>query len=257
MKKLLTALIVDDELASRNALIEILKKEFPAIELIGTIERPEEAVVFLSNNNPDIVFLEVQMQHYSGFDLLDAIPNLGSQIIFTSEFQEYALRAIRYNAIDFLLKPLRLEDLHLAINIAIRNKKEKLSMLLNQFDSMDETDLENVNNAKIAIKANDKIVKLNEVEIKYLKADGNYTEFNCSENRKYFVSKNLKEFESMLSTVDFLRVHHSYLINTMLPFVFDTITNEVVFDDNARVPVSVRKKKMFLDKYLSGVKSRF
>jgi two-component system LytT family response regulator len=254
MEKIITALIVDDELASREMLVSVLQDQFPEIDILGSIGKPEEVILFLAEHKPDIVFLDVQMPNYNGFELLDSIPNLESQVVFISAFQEFALRAFRYNAIDFLLKPLKLEELREAIRKAIYNKKEKLNKHLDRYDKIAQPNSIEANVAKIAIKSNDKIVILHEFEIVYLKANGNYTEFYCTLNRKYFATKNLKEFEGLLNVNNFLRVHHTYLVNTSLPFIYDTITNEVVYENEIRVPVSVRKKKALLERYLMGAK---
>ena len=152
------------------------------------------------------------------------------------------------------MKPLKLNELRQAIKMALINKKEQLSKVLNRLENNCSPFEPDVEYAKIAIKARNKIVILHEHEIVFLRANGNYTEFNCTDNRKYLASKNMKEFECLLNKDDFLRVHHTFLINTTFSFVYDTQTNEVVYDNDIRVPVSVRKKKLFLEKYLFGVK---
>ncbi|MDE1207070.1 LytR/AlgR family response regulator transcription factor [Tenacibaculum larymnensis] len=239
MKKL-SAILVDDMPTALEMLQNDLTQFHPEIEIIGTAKSVVEASKALRKQQPDILFLDIMLGDGTGFDILEIHPNLTSKIIFVTASDEYAIKAFKFAAIDYVLKPYSNEDLANAINKAkdqIKPDKEQLTVLQQSITKPNQRP------KKISLNTSDKIMVVNLDDIVRCQSDNNYTEFFMNDGQKILVGKTLKHFADMLKEYDFLRVHQSHLIN--IQFIKEFIKSDggyLVLKNKTTVPVSVRKK---------------
>jgi len=234
---MIKALIVDDESRAINLLKITVERNFPGEFLVETAQGGEDGLKKLSHFKPDLLFLDIEMPKMSGFDLLAATPDVDCKVIFTTAYDQYAIRAIRYNALDYLLKPIDPSELREAIvRFQLqKNKKEVYSKQLQNFFSNKEKNL--------AITTYDGVVFLEVDKIVRCEADLNYTRFILDEHKTFLSSKTLKEYEDLLcGNHRFLRVHRSHVVNMdyVLKFKND---GTLVLKDNSTIPVSRRRKE--------------
>jgi two-component system LytT family response regulator len=195
--------IVEDELNIQRALVQLLKEEHPNLEIVGTAETKEKAIAQIKELQPDLLFLDIQLPDGTGFDIMNEIDLKKLKIIFITAYSEYAIKAIKLSAVDYLLKPFLPDELAEAIQ-----KAEKIIELEAASDS-------NSTSKKVFIKTKMESFYVEQDNIIYLKADGNYTHiFLLEGNKDILIAKTLKYFEDTLSEDSFLRVHQSYLVNT-------------------------------------------
>ncbi len=246
---MLRALIVDDERKSRENLKNLLEEFCDGVEVIGLAGKVSEAIEFIDGQNPDMVFLDIQMQNETGFDLLEHYDKINFGVVFTTAHSEYAIKAIRFSAIDYLLKPIDIEELQNAIKKAQKQLdndsqfKNKLEVLLQNLKP------DNTANYKIALPTTNGLVFIKIRDILYCQGESNYTVIHTINDKKYMVSKTLKDYEEMLTDYNFFRIHKSYLIN--LNEIREYVRGEggyVVMNNQKMLDVSKRKKESFLAK---------
>jgi two-component system LytT family response regulator len=239
MKKL-TSIVVDDIPVALEMLCADIEKNHPEIEIIGTATSVIEAAKLLQKQQPDILFLDIILGDGTGFDILEIVPNLQSKIIFVTASDAYAIKAFKFAAIDYILKPYSNDDLATAIDKAkeqIKPNKEQLAVLQDAIKNPVST------NQKISLHTSEKIIVVQLSEIIRCKSDNNYTTFYLENEQKILVSKTLKYFADMLKEHRFLRVHQSHLINTK--YIKEFIKSDggyLILKDNSNIPVSVRKR---------------
>lgn len=241
------SIIVDDELKSRESLKILLTDFSEGVEVLALCETVDEAINAIEQHKPDVVFLDIQMRRETGFDLLKGLSQIDFEVVFTTAHSEYAIRAFQFSAIDYLLKPIDINDLHRAITKVKNRNKGDFSQQLNHL-------LENLKPhqhkiTKIAIPSHDGILFIKIEDIIYLEASSNYTQFYLKNGQKHLVSKSLKEYDQMLTEHNFYRIHHSYLIN--VDEVVKYVRGDggyVILSNNVTLDVSKRKKEAFLQK---------
>lgn len=239
MKKL-TAVIVDDIPSALEMLSNDITNLHPEIEIIGQAKSVVESAKLLRKQQPDILFLDIMLGDGTGFDILEIFPELTSKIIFVTASDAFAIRAFKFAAIDYILKPYSNQNLADAILKAtqqIQPHKEQLAVL------QEAVATPNLRPKKISLHTSDKIVVVNLDSIIHCKADNNYSEFYMEDGQKIVVGKTLKYFADMLTEYQFLRVHQSHLVN--LQFVKEFIKSDggyLVLKDRKTIPVSVRKR---------------
>ncbi len=198
------------------------------------------ALQLLRKEEPDILFLDIMLGDGTGFDVLEIFPNLRSKIIFVTASDEYAIRAFKFAAIDYVLKPYSNEDLSTAIEKAtqqIQPDKQQLSVLKDSIASPNQRP------NKISLHTLDKIIVVELNDIVRCKSDNNYTEFFFQDGTKILVTKTLKTFADLLKNYQFLRVHQSHLVNVSYVKAFiKSDGGYLVLKDKNTVPVSVRKR---------------
>ncbi|RFS16113.1 LytTR family DNA-binding domain-containing protein [Emticicia sp. C21] len=247
------AIIVDDENRSVETLSSIIYLFCSTeVEVIGTANSIQEAYQLIQEKSPDIVFLDVEMPHGSGFDLLEKFTNPKFEVIFTTGFDHYAVTAIKFSALDYLLKPINIEELKQAIGKAKERIEKKNSQ--QNFDHL----IQNLKNPRdksnkipLPILNGFQFVPVN--NIIYCEADEDYTHIYLNDNTKITVSKSIKDFEDLLANYDFFRIHHSFLVNRDYIKRYTkgeggTITTE----QGTELPVSRRRKSEFLE-WLSNI----
>jgi two-component system, LytTR family, response regulator len=239
-------LIVDNETNLRTALRKLITLTGFPYTAIEEASGVKEAFIKINTVKPDIVFLDVEMEDGSGFDLMKQIPNPQFQLIFVTAHQQYAIDAFRFSAIDYIQKPVDPDQLKISLDRASSNIKSKslgqqLEVLLQQLSGKQDK------NKKIVLKDAENIYFVKTDDILYCMADGTYTKFYLSNAKQVLVSKNLKEYENILEPVGFLRTHHSYLVNAGKITIYDkTDGGSLILEGGFSVPVSQRKKEAIM-----------
>lgn len=240
------ALLVDDQDNARKVLRSVITAELPEIEIVGeanTIDHAYDLCVLLK---PDVVFLDVELGNETGFMLLEK-PNLPPfKVIFVTAHEKYSLQALRFSALDYLLKPIDTDDLKQAVAkaqtaLSKDDLTTRLDALLHNLYHVDKAQ------KKLVLKTFDQIHIVNVKDIMQCISDKNYTIFALANGSKIMVSKNLGEYEDMLTDYGFFRIHHSHLVNVDFIARYDKKNGGIlVLKDNTTVPVSMRKKNILL-----------
>lgn len=244
MDNTIITLLVDDDKTSIVALQSLLKGNFPNIEIAGIANNVSEAVFLVDAVKPDLVFLDINMPDGEGFDVFERVSFKDFRVIFITAFDKYAVRAFEFSALHYLVKPVNLEMLTIAID---RYKDVKVDEIDNRLRIL--RDSLRSKNEKIIIPSTDglNVVKLN--DIVRLEASDVYTLFYMINGQRFVASKPLNTYEKILEDLPFSRVHSKHLINLM--FVKRYVKGKggsIILEDNTEVEVSVRKKADFLEK---------
>lgn len=243
----LTAIIVDDEEKARNMLQMLLSENCPQVTVLAHCSNVPEAVKAIQLHNPDVVFLDVDMPGCTGFELLDFIAEVNFEIIFTTAFSEYALQAFRVSALDYLMKPINIKELVIAVQKA--EQKQKPDIYNRQLKLI----LDNYNTKKLetlAISTLDTVEFVNVNDIMYLQAESAYTRIVINGSKDIVASKNIKEFEdTLLACSNFIRTHRSYLVNTNYILRYNkTEGGSVEMKAGQQLPVSKKAKDELIGK---------
>ena len=213
MKNKISCILVDDEENSRVVLQNLLKDFFPEIEIAGEAENVEKAFALVEKVKPQLVFLDIQMPKANGFTLLKKFDVVPFEVIFVTSFDKYAINAIKFSALDYLLKPVETQDLKEAVGKAIKCIEEKTNrntQIVNLIQSVDGDNKER----KIAVHSGEKVKLLETADIVYIEADRRYCKIVTKDNEPYTTAKYLKDFEDYLSNNKlFVRISQSHLIN--------------------------------------------
>ena len=241
------AIIVDDVQKVAESLQQLIVEFCEGVEVVGIANNAEKAKELIEKKNPDIVFLDIQMPRQSGFDLLESMEQIKFSTIFVTAFNEYAIKALRFGAIDYLLKPVDIEELKEAILHTKQKKEEKQIEIQNLLHNLRQP---NDEFNTIVINAESGVTLLKIDDIIRIEADGNYSIIYSEGGRRCVSSKNLKNFELFLEKNNFIRVHHSHLINIKKIKKLNWNANsELILSNGEAIPVSVRKRNILLDKF--------
>jgi two-component system LytT family response regulator len=250
---LLKALIIDDESKSRKSLAQKLADYCPEIEVAGEAQNGEEGIIAIRQYSPDLIFLDIEMPKMNGLQMLEQIGDFTGAIIFTTAYNEYAIRAFKFSAFDYLLKPIDIQELKSTVSRLIKTKvdgisktqvevqQDQLNLLIEQLKAGPELP------KKIAIHTQEAMYFFDLDEIKRFEANSNYTFIYFANGTKMLASKTLKDFEELLPPKQFFRVHHSSIIN--LKYVRKYLKNDggaIEMTDGTHVDISRRKKEDFL-----------
>ncbi|MFK8103349.1 MAG: LytR/AlgR family response regulator transcription factor [Saprospiraceae bacterium] len=236
---MINAVIIDDVPQARETLKADLKTYCPEIKLLGEAEGVVSGLKLLKKMKPALVFLDIQMPDGTGFDLLELVGPLDFKVIFTTASDEFAIKAFRFAAVDYLLKPIDPDDLLEAVKKA---KDQQVSSKANIDLLLDSVKTQQAPK-RIALHTQEKIQVVDISNIIHCESTGNYTIFYFQNGEKLLVTKTLKEFDLLFQEHHFLRVHQSHLINTQqIKEYVKTEGGYLVMQDGSRIPVSVRKK---------------
>jgi len=242
----LRVVIVEDEKHSRENLKNLLLEFCVNINVVGMAGNVEEAVEEIKSKKPDVIFLDIELQTGTGFDVLERVANLNFEVIFTTAFEQYAIKAVKFSSLDYLLKPIDLDELQNAVEKAqikknqIVYKKQLETLMLNLKQQKPKLN-------KICLSTSDGFEFIEVNDILYCKAEGAYTVFVLKSSDKLLVSKNLKEYENLLLEQDFMRVHNSFLIN--LKEVKKYVKSDggyIIMNNDDTVSISRSKKDDFI-----------
>lgn len=244
---MLKAVIIDDEPKAIQSLtweLDNFKKE---IRVIATFNDPKKGISFLTQNNIDCLFLDIEMPTMDGFQLLEKLENKNFAVVITTAYNEYAIKAIKNEAIDYLLKPIDSDELEQTLKKIIKHKNnntntvEILEKTLTSFN-------QKLNQRKITINTDGKLIFLNPDDILFVASDGNYSTIYTNNDKKIVVTKKLKEIEALLPSDVFFRIHNSYIISLTKIKEFIKTDGYVILDNNHKIPVSRQRKSTFLNK---------
>lgn len=241
---MVNAVLIDDDQSNLSALSEKLSRHCPEVTICARCDNALDGKEAIERIQPDLVFLDIEMPVMNGFVMLQQLSYRDFELIFVTAYDHYAINAIRYSALDYLVKPVDVDELRSAITRAVNNRKSssahlQLELLLEQI---------NVKQLKrISVPTAEGLQFLNIDEIIYLEASNNYTTIFLASNARHLVARTLKDFEDMLANTIFFRIHHSTLIN--LNYVEKYIRGEggqVMMKNGKMLDVSKRKKPEFL-----------
>jgi two-component system LytT family response regulator len=241
----MTAIIVDDEKHCREVMEHLLHKHCSDVKILDSCNSAATALIALEKENPDILFLDIEMPGMNGFELLEKnkCPNVA--IVFTTAYNEYAIKAIKHSALDYLLKPVDKDEL---IQTVKRAKQYKTLKASERVDNLLEILQLNKNSKRFAVPTMEGLIMVDSENILYCESDSAYCKiFFINSNKPITLSKTLKEVEEVLQGNDFCRIHHSYLIN--MKCVQSYIRGEggeVVLNNGIHLPVSRTRKQDFL-----------
>ncbi|MBK6378369.1 MAG: response regulator transcription factor [Chitinophagaceae bacterium] len=242
------AIIIDDELSGREVLKKLVQLNCPEVTVVNTLNAIETGLQSINEDKPDLVFLDIQMPNASGFDLLNQIDKIDFEIIFVTAHDSFAIRAFKYAAVDYLLKPIKVTELIDAVKRAderIKNNQtqDNVKFMLEKVSPVKKVFLNN----KILLPTLGGYNIIEVSDITYCKSESNYTRFHFADGKNLVVSKTLKEFESILLENNFFRIHRSYIINLNCIAKYNKGKGgEVVMKDGAILEVSREKKEEFL-----------
>lgn len=244
---MIRAIIIEDEKKSRETLLGLLQKYCLSVEIVAQAEGYREGVQLVKKYKPDVIFLDIQMPDGSGFRLLEELKDMDFDVIFTTAFDQFAIKAIKYSALDYLLKPIVPQELVDAINKlkvkkANAEKRKSIETLLDNIKTPEEDP------HKIVLSTAEKIHVIDVDDILRCESDNYYTYFYFTNGDKLLISKTLKENEELLSHHSFIRPHKSHLIN--VKYIKSFIRQDggyIIMTDGSKVPVSRRKREKILE----------
>lgn len=247
---MIKAIIIDDEPDCCDVLHTLLERYCPEVEVQSIYTSPEKALKALSKHTVQLVFLDIQMPHINGFELLEKLGNINFNVVFTTSFDQYAIKAIRFSALDYLLKPVDKDELRAAVDKAIQRVNQPMMQQLEIL--LQKIHLPSRQPGRIALPTMEGLQVIQVNTIISCSSSSNYTILLLKENQKLIVSRTLKEIEEMLGEYNFMRVHHSYLVN--LNEINKYIRGEggsLIMSDGSVIDVS-RSRKEYLLKYLQA-----
>ncbi|HEX5553459.1 MAG TPA: LytTR family DNA-binding domain-containing protein [Chitinophagaceae bacterium] len=249
--KTIKAVIAEDEPRNIDILKKILEKHCDDVEVVGTASTVKKAVEVIKQTSPDVLFLDIEMPPGKGFEVLEKFATVNFDVIFITAHEEYALQAIKFAALDYLLKPISISEVQAAlkkVNHHRNGQSNELAAILKEYLKDKEQTF-----SKIVIPSNDgyNVVDLN--NIVYCEACDSYTKIHTDEAKVHLISKPLKEYDELLSDKGFYRVHKSYLVNVNhIRKIIKGIGAAVIMSDKTNIPISMRKKDEFFQS-LKGV----
>ena len=238
-------LLVEDKAYIRKGLLNLLQSIDADVDVVGECGSVNDAVVVANACQPELIFLDINLSDGNAFEFLDQVEHLNFKVIFITAYEEYALKALKRGAVDYIMKPVDIEELQSALNkvrqLPITEQKQQIKIAKANWHNEDATLI-------LSLHDSFQVVDLN--ALMYCESDKGYTTFYCSDNKKYMVSKTLKEFEERLTASYFVRPHQSFMVN--LKFIDKYEKSGVIFLKNGKkIPVSSRKKDHFVSTFLN------
>lgn len=210
----ITAILVDDESDSREVLAGLLGKYFPEVKIVGQASNVEDAYTLVTRLDPQLVFLDIQMPMGNGFTLLKKFETIPFEVVFVTSFDRYAIDAIKFSALDYLLKPVEVSELRHAVDKAVKNIVQKMNRAVQVVNLLHSLGTE-VYDRKLTVHVGENVNILPVSEVECIEGDGRYSRLSMVGGETYVTSRNLKEFEEYLGeNSPFIRISKSYLINT-------------------------------------------
>ena len=245
---MIQALIIDDEKNAIEVLELQLSRYCKQVQVLATAQGGVQGIELIRKYQPDLVFLDIEMPHKNGFDVLNETKDCRYKVIFTTAYDQFAIRAFKFSAVDYLLKPIDIRELQEAVEkAAVKEEQgsldEKLQVLISQLQSP-------VRQERIALPVADGMQFFHTDEILRCESDSNYTHISLTNGKKITIAKTLKEVEESLRGVDFYRIHQSHLVN--MNHISKVVKGEggyVVMKDGTTITISRNKKEAFLESF--------
>lgn len=247
------AILIDDEYRARTLLEKLIGENFPEIEIVGQAADVQSAFDLIQLSKPDLVFLDIQMRNETGFDLLLRFPTIRFDVIFTTAHHEYAIKAFRFNAIDYLLKPILPTELKEAIEKVKRKEAPVQNVSVEQLIRLQQS-ISNPKKVldKITIPTSNGFILLPLADILYCEAKNNYTQFHLSNNQKIISSYTLKQYHEMLTDQAFFRANRSFLVNLNHVKMYKKSDGGlIVMNNDMEIELSQQQKESFLQYFKS------
>ncbi|PTX60850.1 LytTR family two component transcriptional regulator [Kordia periserrulae] len=244
---MLKAILIDDEPKALESLSWELDNFSDEIEILAKFTDPEEALIYIEKVSCDCLFLDIEMPTMDGFQFLNRLKTKDFAVIITTAYNEYAIKALKEEAIDYLLKPIDMDDLKVAISkvkkYISRNdvSTEKFERILSDYNSR-------FNKKRITINTDGKLIFLDLDELLFAESDGNYSTLYLTNSKKIVLTKKLKEVNAMLPDERFFRIHNSYIVNLDKIKEFIKADGYVILVSNHKIPISRQRKAAFLEK---------
>lgn len=239
------ALLVEDKEHIRKGLLRLLELIDAKINVVGECASVKEAVVVANACKPDLIFLDINLIDGTGFDFLDQTKNLSFKVIFITAYEEYALKALKAGAVDYLLKPVDVEELKIALQkireLPVAEQRQNIKMAKAVWNN---------DTSKLILSLHDSFQVIDLNELLYCESDKGYTTFYSNDGKKHLVSKTLKEFEERLVLANFIRPHQSYMVNMKFIDKYDK-SGVIHLKNGNKIPVSSRKKDHFVSAFLN------
>ena len=243
---MLKAVLIDDEMQSVELLARELGAQCPQVQVVGKTTSSQEGLRLIQVLQPDIVFLDIEMPQMNGFQLLEKVGEIFFQLVFVTAYNEFAVKAFRFSALDYLLKPIDVDELQAAVGKAARQQRidgRQLQMLQGQLQHHQMMN-------KIAVPYQNGIVFLALKEIVYCEADNNYTKVLATDNRQYLLTRTLKEVAEVLDERYFLRVHRQYVVNLdQIKMYVKGEGQYLIMTNNASIPVARQQKEKLTQRF--------
>lgn len=244
---MIKTLIVEDKEYIRKVLRNLLDVLEAGVEVIGECESVKEAVVVANACKPDLILLDVNLTDGDAFDFLDQTENLNFKVIFITSYEEYALKALKMGAVDYILKPIDIDELGESLE-----KVKKLSFDQQKQQINATKEVWNNKSSKLMLSLHNSFQVIDLDELIFCESDKGYTTFHCENGKKYVVSKTLKEFEDQLINNNFIRSHKSYIVN--LKFIDKYEKSGIIYLKNGKhIPVAFRKREFFINTFLNWI----
>lgn len=241
---MIKAVIIDDEAKARRILEALLKEYCTDIEVLASCEDVPSGVIAINKHKPEVVFLDVEMPGYTGFQLLEFFNEVNFEIIFTTAHSDYALQAFKVSAIDYLLKPIQISELIRAVDKLKKVQSDEGSRLATLRENFKHNAIR-----RLALPVAEGLIFVEADDILYLEADGSYTKFCLANGKSIVVSKKIKEFEDALNaTNNFFRTHRSYIIN--LKAIKQYVKQDggyILLNSDVQIPLARERKDDFLE----------
>lgn len=251
---MIRAVIIDDEKNNIETMVSLLQKHELPVAIVGSATNADDAISTIVATNPDLLFLDIQMPEKNGFDVLKALPHYQFEVIFVTAFDQYGIQAVKFSAIDYLLKPVNPEELKASILKveAKLNQRKQNFQLENLMELIKNKDAKK--DHKLALASTKEIRFVHTNEIIRCESSNAYTQFYLTDGKSIMVSKPIFEYEEMLSNYDFIRCHQSHLVNSK--FIKSLVKEDsgyLLLNDDTRIPISRGKKENVL-KALNTIK---
>lgn len=242
----LKAVIIDDQEDIRSINRTLLSQNFPDIDVVGEADGVESGIELLTQTQPDLVLLDIEIKGGTGFNILQKVRPYNFMVIFITAFDEFAIKAIKFSAIDYILKPINETEFCSAIESAISTyERNKVAMQVqNLLDHVEDKG----KNRKIILRTMESIFLVDLEEILYCESDNSYTTFYLSDGKEILISRGIKEYEQMLSPYRFFRPHQRYLVNlNHVERIDKNDGGSIILKSKASIPISHRRKQALMD----------
>jgi two-component system LytT family response regulator len=240
------AVIIDDVEEFRKTNRELLEQNFPDIEVVGEADGVESGIQLIQQSKPDLVLLDIEINGGSGFNILQKVRPYDFMVIFITAFDEFAIKAIKFSAIDYILKPVNEVEFCAAVEQAIKNhgryrSSEQIENLISQVEATHKL-------CRLVLRTQESVFLVETSDILFCESDNSYTTFHLQSGQSILVSKSIKEYEQMLASCQFFRPHQRFLVNlNQVSRVDKAEGGNIILKNNKSIPVSFRRKQALFD----------
>ena len=252
---MINCVIIDDEAKNIKLLQKMLEMHCPSLNILATETDAKNGVQLVTELQPQLVFLDIEMPHLNGFDLLKALEPVNFEVIVVSAFSHYAVEAFEHRATGYITKPINSDKLVAAVNAATKKIEEK-NINKNLFSLLEQNTQKSAPD-KIPLSTTNGLVFVKLSDIMFCESSGNYTNFYLCDDKKIMVSRQLGEYEKLLPETNFTRIHDKYIIN--LSFIKEYIKGsggDVILENGKELPVATRRKEEFLSRFEKWIKRK-